>query len=175
MVARALRYCGLLAVTMGSGVLLSFTTPPPSKLAAALRGLVRQPQSTVDAQGVESVAITVVVLLAWLSLAWLCVAVILVMGSAAPGPLGALATVVSAVVVPAAARRLLTTVLGVSLLTGVAASAASAAPIPVSPGQSAAATAVATLDLDWPLAPARPAPTAGPRTPPTATAAPARP
>ncbi len=83
MLMRVLRWYGLFAMTACSGALLSVAASP-GQLAANLEDTARHPQSTVDAQGVESVAITVVGTLAWLTLAWLVLAILLVAASNAP-------------------------------------------------------------------------------------------
>jgi nucleoid-associated protein YgaU len=159
MPTRALRCCGLLAVTVGLGAVLSVSAPTPVRLATALQEVANHPRSTVDGQGVESVAITVVATLAWFALAWLVLALILVGAAAAPGRLGAVATAVSAVLVPATTRQVLAAALGVTLMTGVSAGAAAASPRAPAP----APTAVSALDLDWPAAPSA---TATPPSPP---------
>lgn len=153
MLTRFLRWWGLFAITACSGVLLSVAAPP-DQLAATLRDTARHPQSTVDAHGVESVATTVVAALAWLTVTWLVLAILLVAASNAPGRVGALATVASAVLVPATTQRLIAATLGVTLLTGLAAGTASAAPS-TSPATSptTAPGPVSALDLDWPSTP----------------------
>jgi nucleoid-associated protein YgaU len=164
MLTHALRCWGLLAIAAGSGVSLSIAAPP-DRLATALRATARHPQSIVDAQGVESVAITVVATLAWIALAWLALAIVLVGAASAPGRLGTLATMVSAVLVPAATRRLIAAAIGVSLLSGAGAATAAPGAPPPPP------TAISALDLDWPIGGTAPATGSSP-TPPAGTSPP---
>jgi nucleoid-associated protein YgaU len=146
MAVRGVPGVGLIAVTVGAGVGLSVVAPSPAALITVAGEIVREPQSTVDSQGVEAVALTVVAASAWLTLSWLGLAVLLIVAAALPGHMGAAAERIVAVLVPAATRRLLAGVLGVTLVTGAAggAAAAPAAPAP-------APTAIAALDLDWPV------------------------
>ena len=157
----ALRCTGLLAVTTGTGALLNVSAPKPGTLVSSLIAFIRHPQAAADAHGLDSLAVTVTGALAWLTLAWLVVALVLVAAAAAPGRLGAVACGLSRLLVPAATQRLLAAVLGVTILTGITAGAASAAPGPATPTP----IAISALNLDWPTGVA-----AGPTaSPPTAT------
>jgi nucleoid-associated protein YgaU len=164
--ARLLSRCGaLLLITVSAAGTLNIIAPTPDRLAISLADFAHHPQPTVDAHGVESVAIAAVAALTWLVLAWLLLALVLVAASAAPGRAGRLAAGISGLLVPAAARQLLATALGVTILTGITAGTAAAAP----PGPPAhAPTAISTLNLDWPtrsLAAPTHAPRAGSPTP----------
>jgi len=158
MARRAVRGCGLVAVAVGAGALLSAVAPTPARLLPAVEEIARHPQSTVDTQGADGVTLTVVAALAWLVLVWLIAALVLVGAAAAPGRVGAVASGLSTVLVPAATRRVLAAALGVTLMTAGGAGAALAAPAAPAP----APTAISELNLDWPVSatgpPAAPAP-----------------
>jgi hypothetical protein len=141
---------GVVSATVGAAAVLMAVAPAPGALPALLWEIARSPQEVADAQGPETVALTLVATLGWFALAWLCAAMALVGATALPGRAGALADTVSGVLVPAAARRLLAAALGVTLVTGVGAGTAAA-----SPGTPAPPPApIASLNLDWPTTPA---------------------
>lgn len=165
----------LVTAPVGIGVVLTAVAPGPGALPAQVGEFLRHPQATVDARGADLVALTIVAAAAWLTLAWLIVAILVVAASALPGWLGGLGDLLAGVLVPAGARQLLATALGVTLLTGAGAGPAVAAPGPPPPPVGA----VSGLDLDWPAVPggAPPAPpaSASPRGPVDPAAAPTSP
>lgn len=157
MARRALRGSGLIAATLGAGALLSAVTPTPARLLTLLEEVARHPQSTTDAHGVETIALTVVGALAWATLIWLILSLVLVAATEAPGRIGAVAGVLSGVLIPATGRRVLTAALGATLLATGNAAVVAAAPTPTAAVAAHAGpsrpvpSAVSALDLDWPV------------------------
>jgi LysM repeat protein len=149
---RTTRIAGFIGATASAGTALAAVSPAPSQLPALLAGIATAPQATADARGADYVALTVVAVLAWLTLGWLLACAAFVVAAALPGRLGACAEAASRVLLPGAARQLIAVALGVTVSAGVSATAAAAAP----GGRPAEPASVATIDLDWPAEVASP-------------------
>ena len=140
--SRCPRRVAVLVAVAGCWVLLSDLAPTAGTLAL-IRQVLASPATVLDAQGPEAVLLALVSALAWLALGWLALVLPLVAAAGLPGRVGALAGAATRRVAPAAAVRVLATALGLSLLGGLGAAPALAAPAPQT-------VAVSQLNLDWP-------------------------
>jgi hypothetical protein len=152
---RVTRFAGFVLASLLAGLVLINWAPGPLTLAGELSRLATSPLTTVNAVGGERIAVVVAASVAWVLLGWITTAGLLVGAAAAPGLAGRAAAMLSRFAVPAAARGLLCTMLGVGALTLVV-SPAVAAPRLV-PGGDPPRVAQSEggsgdLNLDWPVA-----------------------
>jgi hypothetical protein len=129
-------------------VVLSLLTPPIGAMAAA----VLDAQRTADSAGPEALVLAGAGLLAWGVWAWGALGLLLTAGAALPGVLGAVAGVLTGVVLPAGARRSAALALGLGL--SVAGPLAGTTLVVLAP--AAAAQTTQTTVPDWPGVDARP-------------------
>lgn len=144
--SRPLRLAALLGV-LAAAVALLLTGPAPAEAVRDLRGV---------AEAADPVAplVSAVSLLAWLLTAWLALTIALTLLARVPGRTGGAAAAAVRRVAPAGLRRIVSGVLGVSVvagtLTGTTAAAAAGTPAPP--------PAAASASLDWPGTAPAPAP-----------------
>lgn len=137
------RYLMALAVLagLGSGVLWALPTPAHALTQAqtALR--------TGDVANADALATSVSALCLWALLGWLAVLATGTAALAIPGTLGRIAAVISSTIAPRAARHMMATVLGVTLLTGIVATG----PAHAEASTHADPRPSYSLNLDWPV------------------------
>lgn len=165
------RWAALPGVWVGLGLaLVAVVLRAAGSTWAQISAAAADPQGYVTAAGADHLVLALATAIGWLLLGWVALGAVLVLGSAAPGLVGALFGLLARLLLPSTLRRFVSLALGIGLLTGT--STASAAPpatmaaISVDvdwPGLTAAPPGVAP---DWPLVPA-PAPVPDSPTPPT--------
>lgn len=120
---------------------------------------VRELREAATATDPTAPLVAAVALLAWLLAGWLLLTVLLTVASQAPGFVGPASAAVVRRVAPAALRKLVGAALGITIVAGLTATPAGAAPGGGTPVAAPVTSAVATsapASLDWPGASAPP-------------------
>jgi hypothetical protein len=126
--------------------------PGPSQAAQTLR-------TAASATEASAPLVALLALLAWAAVGWLLLVALATAAGRVPGAVGRCAGRAARRLAPAAVRRLVEVALGLTVVTGVVgASPAFASPAATSPPPSPTAAS-----LDWPTAPAAPAPDRSPQ------------
>jgi nucleoid-associated protein YgaU len=152
---RVTRCVGFVLASLLASLVLINWAPGPLTLAGELSRLAISPLTTVNTVGGERTAVVVAASAAWVLLGWITVAGLLVAAAAAPGLAGRAAATLTRFAVPAAARGLLCTVLGVGALAVATSPAMAAAGLPMAGGAPQASPShggSVHLNLDWPFA-----------------------
>lgn len=124
---------------------------------AQISAAAADPQAYVTAAGADEFVLVLATAIGWLLLGWVCVGAVLVLGSAVPGWIGWLFSLLVRLLLPTTLHRFISLALGIAMLSGTtAASAAPAAPaesVSVSVDWPAATGPAISSVPDWPPAP----------------------